>query len=286
MVAVDYSATNPRIFVSDFLHKTEDGTFRTGIDQFNPTIISIANEKQLLSQAITTVQTQSQEMKKQNTNPQAYQEKMSKEVYANLLKMYEGQLGEKELAQSEMSSTVDKNITTQETFAMFQEILKPDTELPTSFSSDTQPEVLDFMKRFDLFIEHSSSAERTIRKESIQKLVVTIENIKKGKLTENRREAFQDPELTPQLIANTKQLFKGGSPLGVASRYVELTASLLTCRLSFPRISILYSFFIIFYCSMFCKAGALLLTRRSVDATPSEGTQTAATVATAAPDKA
>jgi hypothetical protein len=48
------------------------------------------------------------------------------------------------------------------------------------------------------------------------------------------------------------------SPLGVASRYVVLKARLLPCNCQK-------------FCSApdFCKAGALPLTRRSVDATPS-----------------
>jgi hypothetical protein len=48
---------------------------------------------------------------------------MSKEVYANLMKMYEGQLGNKAIAQEVMKDAVDKSITTQKTFDLIKTLL-------------------------------------------------------------------------------------------------------------------------------------------------------------------
>ena len=108
--------------MSDFLHKQE-GRYQLGLQHLNPTLITVANEKDLFTIAIDTVTQNQKKLKATSENFDDYQNKMSEMIYKAQLKAFEGQPGEQKPAQEEMKNQIDKNITLQETFEIFNPIL-------------------------------------------------------------------------------------------------------------------------------------------------------------------
>jgi hypothetical protein len=215
-IAIDYAQPHPSIQVSDFLAKQEGGAFRVGIDNVRPTIISIANQQELYAQALVTIQSpEAQALKTSLKDPLAYQQALSELIYTQQMKLFEGKLGEKDLAKEVMHQQIDKNLTSQSTFELIKTILGPDTPLPNEMSKEkVSPVFWNFLQGLDTFLEESTTTERQLWRKNITKLITIIQQAKSGNLTGNHCDLFKNSERFTAMMHQTKQALQGPSTDG------------------------------------------------------------------------
>ncbi|MDR2415438.1 MAG: hypothetical protein LBD75_02240 [Candidatus Peribacteria bacterium] len=213
-ISIDYGQKNPRIFVSDFLNKQE-GSYQVGLHHLKSTNISIASEEQLFEKALETVQANAETFKKSAKNLSEYQTLMSKAIYEQQMKLFEGKLGEKALATEIMKQQINKNIYSQKSIDVLQKLLNLDggnTLLPNIFNEDTasQP-ILDFIQRVDVFLEYATPTQCQLRNQNLDQLMLIIQSTQDTTsvtFTSNKSELFSNVTLCTQMMKNTQYLLK------------------------------------------------------------------------------
>ena len=135
------------------------------------------------------------------------------------MKAFEGKLGEKALAQEEMKSQIDKNITLQETFEMLKPILwfnGTEVPLPNSFEKGTvSPQLRNFVGGLDIYIKYSTTNQREQRKKNVKTLGTIFQKAKENKFGDNHSELFGgkgDTQSCLEMLINTQQLLKWPQP--------------------------------------------------------------------------
>ncbi|MDR2189634.1 MAG: hypothetical protein LBP53_00045 [Candidatus Peribacteria bacterium] len=224
-ITIDYGQANPLIRVSDFLHK-ENGAYEIGLEHTNLTNLPIPfpSEQQLLNTAIRTVQANTATFKKETKNLTEYQEMMSKAIYEQQMKLFEGKLGEDRLSSEIMKQQIQKNITSQKGFTLFQTLLAYNGgqgTLPETFSPETIPEpFFKCIQGMDRCIEHATPSQLQQLNATIDAFLLIIQSLQNPQsdtFKHNKSELFSNATLFPQMMENTQNLLKGKTDENISS---------------------------------------------------------------------